>query len=387
MKNFQSILLVFALFVSCEVDNRREAETIIAEFEKENIADKRETVFDVNPAFKQGELTLKGEISNPQKKQDLLNALVSLNFIDEITLLPDSTVGEKTFALVNLSVANMRAEPRYSAELVTQALLGTPVKLLKKQGDWYLVQTPDKYISWANASAITPVTKNELNSWRQSVKVIFTGDFTSVYQSEQLTIPVSDITTGNILEVISRNRNNSELHFPDGRTGFIRNTDWQDFDNFLEAAQPDSVDTPALARKFTGRPYLWGGTSAFAMDCSGFTKMVYFMHGIILARDASLQVRHGQMVEAGESFSQFQPGDLLFFGRMTADSTERITHVAISTGKTEYIHASGRIIENSFDPASNVYSGYRRESFIRARRIIGSEGTEGIQWIKNHPWY
>ena len=111
------------------------------------------------------------------------------------------------------------------------------------------------------------------------------------------------------------------------------------------------------------------------------------MNGLILARDASLQVRHGQLVETDESFSQFQPGDLLFFGRMTADSTERITHVAISTGETEFIHASGRIKENSFNPASDIYSEYRRESFMRARRITGSEGTEGIRRISEHPWY
>jgi len=378
---------VIFVLISCGVDSRKEAEKIIADFEEEHIADKRETVFEVVPAFEQGELILKGEISNPQKKQDLAAALEPLQFTDEITLLPDSTVGEKIFALVNISVANFRAKPRYSAELVTQALLGTPVKLLKKQRNWYLVQTPDKYISWANASAITPVTKNELNSWRQTDRLIFTGDFTLVYQNKQLNNPVSDITAGNILEVINRNRNSAEVQFPDGRTGFIRNADWQDFDNFLEAAQPDSVNIPELARRFTGRPYLWGGTAAFAMDCSGFTKMVYFMHGIILSRDASLQVRHGSFVDSGEDFSQFQPGDLLFFGRITADSTERITHVAISTGGSEFIHASGRIKENSFNPSSENYSEYRRESFMRARRIIGSEGTEGIQWIKNHPWY
>ena len=111
------------------------------------------------------------------------------------------------------------------------------------------------------------------------------------------------------------------------------------------------------------------------------------MNGVILARDASLQVRHGQLVEAGESFSQFQPGDLLFFGKMTADSTERITHVAISTGGTEFIHASGMVKKNSFNPASEIYAAYRRELFMRSRRIIGSEGTEGIRYINEHPWY
>lgn len=383
----QLFIIALLLLVSCGVDNRKEAENIIAEFEQENIADKRETVFNVYPAFEQGDLVLKGEISNQQKKQELSDAFGSLKFRDEITLLPDSTVGEKTFALVNLSVANLRAEPRHSAELVTQALLGTPVRVLKKENGWYMIQTPDYYISWVDPSGIARVTENELQNWRQSERVIFTGNFAEIFNGEQLEQPISDISMGNILEVVNQNRRRLELRFPDGRTGFTANTGWEDFETFKNETQPDTTNIINLARQFTGRPYLWGGTSSRAMDCSGFSKTVYFMNGVILARDASLQARHGKLVQSGESFSQFQPGDLLFFGRMTADSTERITHVAISTGKTEFIHATGRVKKNSFNPASEMYSAYRRESFMRVRRIIGSEETEGIRRISEHPWY
>ena len=384
---YQILLLVLFLFASCGVDNRKEAENIIAEFEKENIADKRETVFDVYPAFEQGDLVLRGEISNPQKKQELSDAFGSLKFRDEITLLPDSTVGEKTFALVNLSVANLRAEPRHSAELITQALMGTPVKVLKKKNGWYMIQTPDNYISWVDPAGITPFTQDELQNWRQTERVIFTGNFAEVFSDERLEQPLSDVCMGNILEVVNQGRRQLELRFPDGRTGFTANSGWKDFETFKNEIQPDTTNIINLARQFMGRPYLWGGTSSRAMDCSGFSKMVYFMNGVILARDASLQVKHGQLIEAGESFSQFQPGDLLFFGRLNPDSTQRITHVAISTGGTEFIHASGMVKENSFNPSSEIYSEYRRESFMRARRIIGSEGTEGIRRINEHPWY
>jgi cell wall-associated NlpC family hydrolase len=101
-----------------------------------------------------------------------------------------------------------------------------------------------------------------------------------------------------------------------------------------------------------------------------------------------LQVRHGQPVNPGDSFEYLQPGDLLFFGRKTnEEQPERITHVAISLGKTEYIHAAGKVEENSFNPDSEIYSEYRRNTFIRAKRVIGSEGAEGIRWVKEHPWY
>ncbi|MBK6284521.1 MAG: C40 family peptidase [Draconibacterium sp.] len=120
-----------------------------------------------------------------------------------------------------------------------------------------------------------------------------------------------------------------------------------------------------LANQLMGRPYLWGGTSARAMDCSGFVKTLYFMNGVILARDASLQIKQGEKVEVENDFSNLQTGDLLFFGQKKSDDQpEKITHVAFSLGNTEYIHASGKIERNSFERNSAIYSEYRKNSFV-----------------------
>jgi gamma-D-glutamyl-L-lysine dipeptidyl-peptidase len=376
------------LAVSCGVNNRKQAEKIILDFEKNEVPDKRETVFSAEAVFENGNVVLKGETDNPILKNKLLDNLQNLKVQDEMNLLPDSTTGEKPYALVNVSAANFRATPRYSSELVTQALLGTPVKILKKQGGWYLVQTPDRYISWAPSGGIFPVTENELQTWRQANRVIYTGSFTQIFETEKLNNPIADVTMGGILEVQERSRNYIKVQFPDGREGFSAPQNWVSFSEFREKTRPDSTSVINLAISLKGRPYLWGGTSALAMDCSGFTKIVYFIHGIILARDASLQVRHGQPVNPGYSFENLQPGDLLFFGqKLNEEQPERITHVTISLGKTEYIHAAGKVEENSFDPGSEIYSDYRKNTFIRAHRVIGSEGTAGIQWVKEHPWY
>ena len=201
------ILTVFILiFISCGISKRREAETKIIEFEQQNVPDKREVIFDAHATFENGRLTITGETSNENLKNKLYSILKEFQFKDNLKVLPDSTVGEKKWGLINLSVANHRSMPDHSAELVTQSVLGTPVKILKKQDGWYLVQTPDNYISWIDSGGIQPFTANELEDWKNSDRLIFTGDFGLIYKSENHEQPVSDVVLGNIVELTERFR-------------------------------------------------------------------------------------------------------------------------------------------------------------------------------------
>lgn len=388
LKKNISVLFLSIILFSCNVSNRKEAENIICKFQVENVTDRRETIFDISAAFEKGKTVIKGETDNLELKDQLLEALKPLKFTDEISLLPGSTVGEKIFGLINLSVANLRSKPTHSAELASQAILGTPVKILKKQNGWFLIQTPDKYISWVDAAGIEPITEEQLTKWKQLKRIIYSGDNTTVYETENMKIPVSDITMGNLVEETSRNYRAINVRLPDGRTGFTPKENWMDFEHFKNTVKPDTTQLKQMAIRFTGRPYLWGGTSARAMDCSGFIKTLYFMNGIILARDASLQTKYGNLVDTQKNFTALQTGDLLFFGRKgTPEQPEKITHVALSLGGTEYIHAAGKVKRNSFNSKSKVYSKPRINSFVRARRIIGATEQDGTQQLKNHPWY
>jgi gamma-D-glutamyl-L-lysine dipeptidyl-peptidase len=133
-------------------------------------------------------------------------------------------------------------------------------------------------------------------------------------------------------------------------------------------------------------PYMWGGSSSKAVDCSGFVHIVYFMNGIILSRDASLQALHGLAVDISDGWHELQVGDLLFFGSVK-NSKPHVTHVAIYKGDSEFIHSAGRVMINSLDSTRSNFSSYRKNTLLSARRIIGSEGSPGIVAVRDHDWY
>ena len=99
----------------------------------------------------------------------------------------------------------------------------------------------------------------------------------------------------------------------------------------------------ARVRSLFGVPYLWGGRTPAAFDCSGFTQQVLFEQGVRLPRDA-----HHQFVacRALPRKEQPAPGDLVFFGA----SGERVGHVGLCLGGPWYAHCRGRVRLNSADP-------------------------------------
>ncbi|MDX9773161.1 MAG: NlpC/P60 family protein, partial [Bacteroidales bacterium] len=278
-------------------------------------------------------ITVKGETNLPEAR-DAVIALLNrsgYSFTDSITLLPDPAVVDKPWGLVSVSVCNIRTKPSHADEMATQALMGTPVKILNKRGGWLFIQTPDSYLGWTD-DPVTELSDSALTAWKSADRLIYTRHTGVITDAEGQT--VSDIVFGVILEKRGEQRDNFMVRLPDGRVGFIKKGDADDFRVWAEKTKPDADRMIKFARTFLGTPYLWGGTSTKAIDCSGFTKTIYYSAGLILTRDASGQFRYGEVRNVENGCDSLVPGDLLFFGRVR-DGKKRITHTGMYIGDTE----------------------------------------------------
>lgn len=108
--------------------------TIIQNVKNQFSPDKRTSIFNVEAIKENDKIILKGETNISNAKTELLKILSEqkIDIENEIEFLPSKFLGDKTFGVINLSVANLRSKPDHAAELVTQAILGTPIKVLKK---------------------------------------------------------------------------------------------------------------------------------------------------------------------------------------------------------------------------------------------------------------
>lgn len=358
-------------------DNRTmpdEVENLHNEIRAKYAPDKRVATFDIDYTFSDKNVMLRGETTSAEAKATLVDRLKQMgyNVMDCIATLPDAeSLGGKTLGIVNLSTCALRSQPDYDAEMVTQALLGMPVKLIKRDG-WYRLQTPDGYLSWSSRAGIHPVTKQEYDAWNSAEKVVVTAHHSfALAEPKAGADVVSDVVGGNRLRYEGEKGKYFKVGYPDGRVGYILRSEAMREGEWRKNLKQDAEAIIATAKSLMGVPYLWGGTSSKGVDCSGLVRTSLFMHDIIIPRDASQQAYTGEHIDIAPDFSNLQPGDLLFFGvKATESRRERVVHVAIYMGNKRFIHSQGSVRINSFDAEDELFDSYNLNRLLFAARVL-----------------
>lgn len=381
----------FIILTSCESKEGLDQsipKTLLEQTKQEFAPDKRVALLDLEIEKHAGKIVVKGQSNLPKAVAAFKKRMAAENitFIDSIQLLPSAELNGFTQGLITLSVANLRSKPAHSSELVTQATLGTPVTIYKEENNWYLIQTPDRYLSWVDGGGITPISEQRYKEWKATQKVIYTHTIGHAYtQPSKDSQVVSDMVAGGVLEFLGEEKEFYKIGFPDGRQAFVHKGESQEYDSWLAALEPSRESLISTSKTLMGVPYLWGGTSTKGVDCSGFTKTIYFLNGIVLPRDASQQVHTGKQIDEVKEFDKLVPGDLLFFGKpATETSKERVVHVGMWIGNNEFIHSAGRVHISSVDKNADNFDEYNYNRYLRANRYL-HEPMDGLIELAKNP--
>jgi hypothetical protein len=240
------------------------------------------------------------------------------------------------FALCQVAFSQLRIAPSHASELLSQLRFGEPVKILQTNVDWCFIVTEHGYEGFVRTAQLFPL--------------------------EEISKPV--------MAGLISNRQAKALHLPFSAGAFC----WEKGidEKFSISPEPRRLNLELfgeelcqLAKQFSDVPYVWGGKTAWGLDCSGLVQLVLNLMGYSFPRDAWQQAEIGEEISFNPQEPEFEPGDLLFF----RETGKRIHHVAISIGGLRYIHASEWVRINSLSPKDDDFSDDRCRTLYTAKKI------------------
>lgn len=244
----------------------------------------------------------------------------------------------------------------------TMALLGEPVSVLRREGDWLLVAAVNQetsrctegYPGWVPASHIVH-SEVFLKDLEERERVLVASPEAYLYADASLSLPLMAASYATRLPLIGEEGGAVAVRLPDGSTGYLSRQSVKK-ESEISFSREGLIED---ARQFLGVPYVWAGTASFGFDCSGFCFRLYQLQGIQIPRDADEQAAAGTPVSPGELL----PGDLVFFAG--EGGRGEIHHVGVYAGGGVMIHAPNSRSDVRTD---SVSTGPYAAEFCCARR-------------------
>ena len=266
-----------------------------------------------------------------------------------LTPTPQYVLNEQVF---------LRAAPVAHGERVTEVRYGEPVQVFDREGNWYRVASNgDSYLGWLPMTALAhhlPLPTHRFVALRGH---LYGRPAVSAERRLALAFGAQlSVTEGGL----KGDDDWASVSYGKGEQGFVKTKLLWPLERRPARVTPGALVT--FARRFLEVPYLWGGVSAWGLDCSGLVQTVYGAFGIHLPRDSDQQAACGTEV----SLDDVQPADLLFFPG----------HVAISLGGTRFMHANAHHMRVTVDDfALSEYGQALRRQLEGVRRL---ELTPGL---------
>ncbi len=233
------------------------------------------------------------------------------------------------YGICDLSVIPIRKEGSHTSEMVSQLLYNEMYEVLDEKPGWKLIRTmSDQYEGWIQGIQHHEIVEQEVLALKAKESYIVDQP-TITYKGKSLSI-------GTI------------VHEPVAGSMTIPG-------RFVPAMMIE------FAQKFMDAPYLWGGRSIFGIDCSGFVQLCARAAGKLLPRDASEQIKEGELVYF---LPEIQPGDLAFFG----NEDGKIVHVGMMLDNERIIHCSGQVRIDYLDQ-TGIFNKERNEHTHRLQVI------------------